>query len=301
MSHQCPHSPSDRVQDDREGSIVCRGCGLVLESILFTLPPPAAAAAATTSKKEEEAFQDIANVAQSFHVPDFCSKLAATFFTQHFAKRRQDRSRHLAFSLYFVLAQEDVPRTLEEVGTMFGVDTKDLWKLESQFCLDMPTMLPSQFLPRASTLSLSPSTTIQLSFQQRQRIGARADHWAELCSFAPKTLLAASIVLEGEQEREQEQDEDATASSSGGGRRLLLRDEVAVARSLGIAPSTLKRCLRRWRSSGGRPPRSTTSGHGDNEAAEETRRRGGKIVDGKMSSEMSSEKRRKRRKKAQAL
>ena len=269
MSHQCPHSPSDRVQDDREGSIVCRGCGLVLESILFTLPP---APAAATSKKEDEAFQDIANVAQSFHVPDFCSKLAATFFTQHFAKRRQDRSRHLAFSLYFVLAQEDVPRTLEEVGTMFGVDTKDLWKLESQFCLDMPTMLPSQFLPRASTLSLSPSTTIQLSFQQRQRIGARADHWAELCSFAPKTLLAASIVLEGEEE---------PALSP-------LRDEVAVARSLGIAPSTLKRCLRRWRSSGGRPPRSTTSGHGDNEeAAEETRKRKRKrrrrnIVDGEM-------------------
>ena len=243
-SRICQHPSNREVHDDREGSIVCSECGLVKEDVKYvseesprdpyppTPPSSQLPSSSDFSSSTTSIERDIRDYSDAYHIDRASVAKAAEFYSRTFSnhpsrqKNKTAIKNRLAFSLYYSLMKEGVPRTLEEIGIMFAASTKELWKLETQYCVDLPTTLPSHFLPRVADY-------FELDFSQKREIARRADDMAGRCCLSPKSLLAASIVMELQEE-----------GKKGEEYRLL---RAKVVQSLGLAPSTLTRCLKKLR------------------------------------------------------
>lgn len=153
-TYACSHQHT--VEDFGEGTVVCTGCGLVIDDQIYIHPFPFDSCTNKTdivlniySKKMQnneelrimkvssvgKVMHFIKEVAARAHIPDVHVDYAYNLYgklSSELAKTKYSFEEIAAFSIYETLIRHRCPRSPEEVHAITGVPTRTLWKIEHQ-------------------------------------------------------------------------------------------------------------------------------------------------------------------------
>lgn len=188
-TRNCRHPEQDCILDDREGTLICQLCCLVINE---NTPQNASFVENTSKGVEGEHAELIHDWIENGNLPSFALRPALRFLTNTIFTSEQLKNTTVysfndlaAFALYSTLIEEDVPRSLNEIARITGVSTNKLWRLESDLGISNPLKC-SAFMPKLAM-------QLPLSYSESRVICARADWIQERCSFSPITVLTAVV------------------------------------------------------------------------------------------------------------
>ena len=215
----CPHEKKFHIQDDREGSVICSNCSLVLQDQNLICTASESREQITdfeyydkdedtlrlnlknigTVYDETKQYDLLINWTENANLPPFivytCLRFYRTFFIalSDLPPKRRGYNFNLedttALALYRVLIKEKIPRSMTVIETLTGVSSKKLWRMETDFCSydqDLNSI-------KASAWMSGISFYLPLSYKETQVICDKADSAQQLYSFSPITMLLTVI------------------------------------------------------------------------------------------------------------
>lgn len=202
----CEHYQT--VEDEREGTVVCISCGLVLDQLYIY----------QQYSDNSELNISITDICANHNIPTSIAQ-KCTDILQHIqttiSSRRFPKNVLIAYAVYQGLLENDVVRSPTEILNMTGVELSRIYDVEKALTSITNTVMPSIIVksidtrqPLRSTSKATfyeyptPqlyierfSTQCGLSFQDIQNITSYCKHIVELCENCASQTVAASLIL----------------------------------------------------------------------------------------------------------
>jgi transcription initiation factor TFIIIB Brf1 subunit/transcription initiation factor TFIIB len=128
MPHQenmCEHFNS--VIDEREGSVICTECGLVLEEKLFKFYGH------NFSFKEKDLSlkEDVKEILSKLELPDVFSKMIIENFENSNSEKKRKKN-YLYYVVYKTLNENNVPISIKDISSISGVSDSTIYDMQEK-------------------------------------------------------------------------------------------------------------------------------------------------------------------------
>jgi transcription initiation factor TFIIIB Brf1 subunit/transcription initiation factor TFIIB len=123
----CSHFNS--VIDEKEGSIICTDCGLVLEEKLFKFY------GGNLSSGEMETSsclkEDVKEILSKLGLPDVFSKMIVQSFKNDMSEKKKKKD-YLAYVVYKTLNENNIPISIKEISSVSGLSDNSIYDMQEK-------------------------------------------------------------------------------------------------------------------------------------------------------------------------